>query len=157
MATTAKTTKTAAASTKAAKAPAGTESAPVAVRKAVADAGYIAVGLGVLGIQHAQTRRHQLGQQIQSAAEDVRAFAKSRTERISSIPAKITSIDLSADVKARLDGARQRANEIGETTRVRVAPVVDQLEVRVSELPDPLPRAAGPVVKAAKQLVAAAS
>lgn len=156
MATTAKTPKPSA--TSANKAAAATaDGVPAAVRKAVADAGYIAIGLGVLSVQHAQTRRHQLNEQIRSATGDVRSFAKAQSDKLSSIPTKISSIDLSADVKARLDGARQRATEIGETTRVRVAPVVDQLEVRVSELPKPLPRAAAPVVRAAKQVVAVAS
>jgi hypothetical protein len=156
MATNAKPTKPSTAATRTAK-PAAAETVPVAVRKAVADAGYIAIGLGVLGVQHAQTRRHQLNQQIRSATGDVRSFAKAQSDKLSAIPTKISSIDLSADVKARLDGARQRATEIGETTRVRVAPVVDQLELRVSELPKPLPQAAAPVVRAAKQVVAVAS
>lgn len=131
------------------------------VRKTVTDAGYIAVGLGVLGVQQVQTRTHQLGSQLQQARTEVVTQAKARTESLKQLadklPTQLSSTELQArldEIKARLQEARERATEFGETTRGRVAPVVDQLETRVVELPAPLPRAAAPVVKAAKQLVA---
>ncbi len=127
------------------------------VRKAVTDAGYIAVGLGVLSAQQVQVRRQRLGEQLQSVTDELMSAAKQRAEGFKQLADKFPTVEVSSridEMKARVAVARTRANEIGETTRGRVAPVVDQLEVRVTELPAPLPRAAAPVVKAAKQLIA---
>ena len=41
------------------------------VRKSFTDAGYIAVGLGVMGFQRAQVRRRQLQEHVQSAGSCV--------------------------------------------------------------------------------------
>jgi uncharacterized protein HemX len=132
------------------------------VRKTLTDAGYIAVGIGVLGVQQAQARRQKLIEQISVATDEITTRAKKRSSQLQSLPSKVSeqfsSIDPGArldDVRARVESARERANEIGEQTRGRIAPVIDQFETRVNELPTPLPQAAAPVVKAAKQLLSA--
>jgi hypothetical protein len=118
------------------------------LRKTLSDAGYIAVGLGVLGVQQAQTRRHHLQEQLEAKTARLR-------EQAQSFPSRVSEQFGSLDLNARLDAVRTRANEIGEQTRARVVPVLDQIESRVNELPEPLPSAAAPVVKVARQLVAA--
>lgn len=137
------------------------------VRKTIADAGYIAVGLGVLSIQQAQTRRQRLTEQINTATDKITSRAKKRGEQLQSLSSKLSERvgefrpssrvgdfgTRMGEVRSRVESARERANEIGEQTRGRVAPVIDQIETRVKDLPTPLPQAAAPMVKAAKQLI----
>lgn len=152
------------------KAPAGTtdslRDAGFDLRKTVSDAGYIAVGLGVLGYQQAQLRRARLVEQIQTRTSDLGSCARSRREDLNALPSKVAERigaddlrdrvrDLGSKLDSRISSARERANEIGEQTRGKVAPVIDTFETRVSELPTPLPQAAAPAVKVVRQLVSA--
>jgi ElaB/YqjD/DUF883 family membrane-anchored ribosome-binding protein len=136
------------------------------VRKTVSDAGYIAVGLGVLGYQQAQVRRARLVERIQSRTSNLGSCARTRREDLSTLPAKVAERlgaddlrdrvrELGSKLDSRLASARERANEIGEQTRTKVAPAIDTFETRVSELPNPLPQAAAPAVRVARQLVSA--
>ena len=45
----------------------------VDVKKTVTDAGYIAIGLGVMGYQQAQTRRRELTGKLNTATDKVSA------------------------------------------------------------------------------------
>ncbi len=128
---------------------------PFDLRKTLTDAGYIAVGLGVLGVQQAQSRRHQIQEQLEATTAKLREQAQARQARVQALPSKVSEQLGSFDLAARLETVRTRANEIGEQTRARVAPVIEQIESRVNELPAPLPTAAAPVVRVAKQFVAA--
>lgn len=136
------------------------------VRKTVSDAGYIAVGLGVLGYQQAQLRRAKLVERIQSRTSDLGSCARTRREDLGTLPGKVAERlgaddlrdrvrDLGSKLDSRISSARDRANEIGEQTRGKVVPVIDTFETRVSELPTPLPQAAAPAVRVARQLVSA--
>jgi hypothetical protein len=67
------------------------------VPRAVQDAGYTAVGLGVLALQHVQTRRREIGtkvstelgaagRQVQAAVTQVKAKAAPVTNRLGDLP-----------------------------------------------------------------------
>lgn len=135
---------------------AGTDQNAFDVRRSITDAGYIAVGIGVLGVQQVQAQRSKVQGRIEATMQD---RVEPLFEQLQALPSKVSerigeqikAIDLSH----RLDEARTRASEFGEQTRTRVAPIVDGLQTRVDALPDPLPKAAAPVVKAARQLISA--
>ena len=52
------------------------------VRKSFTDAGYLAVGLGVMGFQRAQVRRRQLQEHVQSAGSCVATKAGELQDRV---------------------------------------------------------------------------
>ncbi len=112
----------------------------VDVRKTITDAGYIAVGVGVLGFQQVQTRRRELHDRVSATGSPLHSIGEQTK-------------DLRLKVKTNLDRASERAQEFTHDARDWVKPVVDQVTDRVEALPDPLARVAEPVVKAAKSLV----
>lgn len=142
---------------------AGTDQSAFDVRRSVTDAGYIAVGIGVLGVQQVQAQRSKVQVQRSKVQARIEAALQEHVEplveQLQGLPSKVSERigeQLKAiDLTHRLDDARVRASEFGEQTRTRVAPIVDGLQTRVDALPDPLPKAAAPVVKAARQLISA--
>lgn len=87
----------------------------VDVKKSLTDAGYILVGLGVLGVQQVNTRVHDLRERVLGAG----CVGESATR------------------------ARERLENLGDEVRGRLEPVVGQVQDRlpepVAKLPD-LPR-----------------
>ncbi|MCZ7534782.1 MAG: apolipoprotein A1/A4/E family protein [Acidimicrobiia bacterium] len=81
------------------------------VRKVITDAGYVSIGLGVLGYQQAQTRRRELGARLDSAGECIGVRAREMRSRVS-------------------EGVPSRLDERAQAVRVR-------LESRIRDLPDP--------------------
>jgi hypothetical protein len=74
------------------------------IRKTVTDAGYVTIGLGVLGFQQAQVRRRELQKRLAGTGGCLNARA--------------------ADGKARLETLNDWAQELGVTVRDRIEPVV---------------------------------
>ena len=97
----------------------------VDVRKTLTDAGYIAVGVGVLSFQQVQTRRREFTDRISANGSPLHAVSEQTK-------------DLRLKVKSNLDRAK---------------PAVDQVIDRIEALPEPVAKAAEPIVHAAKQLV----
>ncbi len=112
----------------------------VDVRKTLTDAGYIAVGVGVLGFQQVQTRRREITDQLASTASPLHVVSEQTK-------------DLRLKVKSNLDRATEAAQTFTTDVRDRAKPTVEQVIDRIEALPDPVSKAAEPVVKAAKQLV----
>lgn len=107
------------------------------VRKTLTDAGYIAVGLGVLGYQQARTRAADAREQLERStrcATDVRAQVEHGT-------------------RAALD----RAAEVGAEVGKRIEPLVDQARGTLGELPDQVVRSIEPVRQRVRELVAPAA
>ena len=114
----------------------------VDLRKSVTDAGYIAVGVGVLGVQQAATRRRELQDR----------FAASPLHNLSD-----ATLQLRLKFKANLDHAAELASDWTTDLRKRAKPVVDEVSDRVETLPGPLPKVVEPAVKVAKQQIGRAS
>ncbi len=112
----------------------------VDVRKTLTDAGYIAVGVGVLGFQQVQTRRRELTDRVASNGSPLHVVSEQTK-------------DLRLKVKSNLDRAAEAAQTFTTDVRDRAKPTVEQVLDRIEALPDPVAKAAEPVVKAAKQLV----
>lgn len=54
--------------------------------KAVQDAGYTAVGLGVLALQHVQVQRRTVARQASAVVDGVKARATPVTDRLEGLP-----------------------------------------------------------------------
>ena len=83
----------------------------IEVRKTVTDAGYVAVGIGVLAFQQAQVRRRDLQKRLGSTGGCLNARA--------------------IDGKARLDTLQQTVDELTQDLRARIEPVVGQVVEQV--------------------------
>ena len=111
----------------------------VDVRKTITDAGYIAVGVGVLGIQQVQTRRREITSKFAGTASPLHIIGDQTN-------------DLRLKVKAGLDRATEAAQDFSVTVRDAAKPIVTNASERAAHLPQPLPKAVEPAVKHAKTL-----
>jgi hypothetical protein len=100
------------------------------VRKTLTDAGYIAVGLGVMSFQQAQTRRRELQHRLESAPTCIADRVK--------------------DARGRVEGLA------GELTQ-RVEPIREQVEGRLGDLPDRVTKAVEPVRTRVQTLLGSAA
>lgn len=111
----------------------------VDIRKTLTDAGYIAVGVGVLGVQQAQTRRREL-QDALAAASPLHVIGDQTN-------------DARLKVKAGLDRATEAAQGFTETVREAAKPIVVSASERATTLPQPIPNIVEPAINFAKTLV----
>jgi hypothetical protein len=81
------------------------------IQQSVQDAGYIAVGVGVLGVQAAQGRRREAQTQLEGAARDVKSAVETAANQV-----------------------RERVEPVIAGVRERVEPVVDQIEDKAREV-----------------------
>lgn len=114
----------------------------VDVKKTLTDAGYIAVGVGVLGFQQVQTRRREMQDRVTGAASPLHVVGEQTNE-------------LRLKVKAGLDRATEAAQGFGTQVAESAKPIVLDVAERAETLPQPLPKAVEPAVKLAKSLVGA--
>ena len=112
------------------------------VRKSLTDAGYIAVGVGVLGIQQIQERSREIQTKMAGTGSPLHVIGDQTN-------------DLRLKVKAGLDRAPEAAQDFGAQVAVSAKPVVLDLAERAEVLPQPIPKAVAPAVKLAKTLVGA--
>lgn len=85
------------------------------LRKSVTDAGYIAIGAGVLGFQQAQVRRREIQTQLAERSTDLRTRAG----------------DAGHYVVAHLASPRTVAASVTEQAKDVVAPAVDAVRSRI--------------------------
>ncbi len=114
----------------------------VDVRKTLTDAGYIAVGVGVLGFQQVQTRRREIQAKMVGAGSPLHVIGDQTN-------------DLRLKVKAGLDRATEAAQGFGTQVAASAKPIVIDVATRAESLPAPLPKAVTPAVKLAKSVVGA--
>ncbi|HEX5614771.1 MAG TPA: hypothetical protein VFZ83_06410 [Acidimicrobiia bacterium] len=106
-------------------------------RKTATDAGYIAVGLGVMGYQQSRTRAAELRERLERStkcATDVRDQIETNT-------------------RAVIDRAAELGGEVGK----RVEPLVEQARVTLGELPEQVVRGFEPVRDRVRDLVSRAA
>jgi ABC-type transporter Mla subunit MlaD len=92
--------------------------------KAIKDAGYVAVGLGVMAFQKAQVRRREV---LDSLKSNSKGFS------------------------AQVDEARSQVAKVVKTVETKLDPVVGQIESRLDEVEDKLPETAKNLVRQARQ------
>ena len=108
---------------------------PIEIRKTVTDAGYVAVGLGVLGYQQAQVRRRELQQRLGNTGGCLNARAvdgKAKLDTLQqTVSEKTQSLRDSIETQAR--SANGWAQELGTQVKERIEPVVGQVVDQVGD------------------------
>jgi phage-related protein len=122
------------------------------VTKNIKDAGYIAVGAGVIGFQQAQVRRREISSEVTRRAQDARTCAEGQ---LASIRSQVTtqSNEVRSSVEGQALGAWERATSgisgvtgsisdgatgLADDVRELVEPVVGEARVRVEPLVEQL-------------------
>jgi hypothetical protein len=77
------------------------------LRKTLTDAGYVTIGIAVLGFQQGQVRRRDLQQRLAGSGGCLNARAR--------------------DGRARIESLQHTAEGIAQSVRDRIEPVVDQV------------------------------
>jgi len=122
------------------------------LRKNLTDAGYIAIGLGVMGFQQAQTGSRRLRERALKAGECVhkntldaqtRLQAQSRTARSRSQEQVRTTV--------------ARAQDLREQVGRRVEPVVVKVQAQLGEIPERVVQAMEPVAARVREFAGTAA
>jgi hypothetical protein len=140
------------------------------IRKTLVDAGYIAIGLGVMGYQQAQERGRTLRARVSAAVDRAENCT---TERARQAQAFVTDAasgvsDLAGNARADTRVARDRAEEQVRATVARagelrsevakrVEPVVEQVQSQLGELPERVVQAMEPVAARVRELAGSAA
>jgi hypothetical protein len=116
------------------------------IPKVVSDAGYTAVGLGVLAVQQVQTRRREtrsrVSSQLAASRQSIEAAVGQVKARIEPLSARIEPlVEKLEPVKARLEPVKARL----EPVKARIEPVKARLEAPVSAALGRLPHLPGPL------------
>jgi hypothetical protein len=105
---------------------------PLDIRKTLTDAGYVTVGLGVLGFQQAQVRRRELQQRLGNTGGCLNARAvdgKARLDTLQhSVGERTQGLRGLADrIETQARSANGWAQELGVQVKDRIEPVVGQV------------------------------
>jgi len=111
---------------------------PIEIRKTLTDAGYVAVGLGVLGYQQAQVRRRELQQRVGSTGGCLNARAvdgKAKLDTVAqTVGEKAQSLrGLRDSIETQARSANGWAQELGAQVKERIEPVIGQVVDQVGE------------------------
>jgi len=111
---------------------------PIETRKTQTDAGYVAVGLGVLGYQQAQVRRRELQQRVGSTGGCLNARAvdgKAKLDTVAqTVGEKAQSLrGLRDSIETQARSANGWAQELGAQVKERIEPVIGQVVDQVGE------------------------
>ncbi len=124
---------------------------PTNAQKTITDAGYIAVGLGVMGFQQAQIRARAARERVAQVGGCL--AGRARTVR-STLDAQTQSARTEAEAQVRNTVARASAHAgalRGEVEK-RVEPVVGQVQAQLGELPERVVQAMEPVAARVREI-----
>lgn len=133
------------------------------VRKTLVDAGYIAVGLGVMGFQQAQQRGREARVRLDDLTRRVEGHVSGCAADVKTFVAKQGRV---VDEQSR--AARQRAEEQARATVARagelraevtkrVEPAVAQVQSQLGELPERVVQAMEPVAARVREITGSAA
>jgi hypothetical protein len=136
------------------------------VRKTVTDAGYIAIGLGVMGYQQAQIRRRELSAKLGQVPGRIGAVPAKFEERGREVQGFLA--EGSRQIGARGAAARGRAEdqvratvsrvqELGGEVAQRVEPVVEQVQAQLGDLPERVVQVIEPVAARVRERTGSAA
>ena len=129
------------------------------VRKTVTDAGYIAIGLGVMGYQQTQIRRRELSTKLgtvptrfEERGREVQGFLAEGSRQIGArgVAARGRAEDLVRTTVSRVQ-------ELGEEVAKRVEPVVEHVQVQLGELPERVVQVIEPVAARVRERTGSAA
>ena len=120
---------------------------PTNAKKTLTDAGYIAVGLGVMGFQQAQNRARAARKSLTGVGG---CFAGRAREARSALDSQRHSARTQAQTQVRHTVARAGAlrDELGK----RVEPVVGQVQAQLGDLPERVVQVMEPVAARVREL-----
>jgi hypothetical protein len=124
---------------------------PTNVQKTITDAGYIAVGLGVMGFQQAQIRARaardrvaKVGGCVAGRARDARSTLDAQTQT--------ARTGAEAQVRNTVARATAQAGALRSEVEKRVEPVVGQVQAQLGDLPERVVQAMEPVAARVREL-----
>ncbi len=112
--------------------------AKIDLRKTLTDAGYVTIGLGVLGYQQAQVRRRELQQRLGNTGGCFNARAVDGKTRLDTLQHTVgqKTQGLRDRIETQARTANDWAQELGSQVKDRIEPVVgqvvDQVGMRVN-------------------------
>lgn len=129
------------------------------VRKTATDAGYIAIGLGVMGYQQAQTRRRELTGKLDTVTDhlgarsrEVQGFLAEGTRQVGA-----RSVAARDRAEAQVHSTVSRVHELGNEVVQRVEPVVEQVQTQLGELPERVVQVIEPVAAKVRERTGSAA
>jgi len=129
------------------------------VRKTVTDAGYIAIGLGVMGYQQTQTRRRELTSKLgavparfEERGREVQGFLAEGSRQIG---ARGVAVRDRAEDQVRTTVTR--VQELGDVVAKRVEPVVEQVQAQLGDLPERVVQVIEPVAAKVRERTGSAA
>jgi hypothetical protein len=129
------------------------------VRKTVTDAGYIAIGLGVMGYQQTQIRRRELTTKlgavpgkVEERGREVQGFLAEGTRQIGARGAAARG-RAEEQVKATVS----RVQELGDEVSKLVEPVVEQVQSQLGDLPERVVQVIEPVAARVRERTGSAA
>ncbi|MDA8044867.1 MAG: hypothetical protein M0Z30_06465 [Actinomycetota bacterium] len=139
------------------------------LNKAVRDAAYVAVGLGVIGFQKAQVQRVELSKQLEAQMAGLATFGEqlngqaepyieAAQKQVADLRDQLTK--LAGDLipsEAPIDAAtvRSQLTELAKSVDEALAPVRQQLEEQLDRLEEVLPQTARELVQTVRGAAAA--
>jgi len=129
------------------------------VRKTVTDAGYIAIGLGVMGYQQTQIRRRELTTKlgavpgkVEERGREVQGFLAEGTRQIGARGAAARG-RAEEQVKATVS----RVQGLGDGVTKLVEPVVEQVQAQLGDLPERVVQVIEPVAARVRERTGSAA
>jgi ABC-type sugar transport system substrate-binding protein len=112
-------------------------------QKTLTDAGYIAIGLGVMGFQQAQARARAARERVNEVGGCVTGHAR---EFRTTLDTKTQTTRNQAETQVRNSVARagEQANALRDGVGKRVEPVVGQLQAQLGDFPERVVQAMEP-------------
>jgi ElaB/YqjD/DUF883 family membrane-anchored ribosome-binding protein len=124
------------------------------VRKTVTDAGYIAIGLGVMGYQQGQTRRRELTGKFDVVTDRINARGREVQGFLAEGSRQVGARGVAARGRAedQVRSTVSRVQELGTEVVKRVEPVVEQVQSQLGDLPEKVVQVIEPVAARVREL-----
>jgi hypothetical protein len=127
---------------------------PSSAQKTLTDAGYIAVGLGVMGFQQAQIRARAARGRVSEAGSCVAGRARDVQSKLGTHTQTARTHAQTARTQAHVQVRHTvvRASELRDELGKRVEPVVGQVQAQLGELPERVVQAMEPVAARVREI-----
>jgi len=124
------------------------------VRKTVTDAGYIAIGLGVMGYQQTQTRRREITGKLDAVTDRVNARGREVQGFLAEGGRQVGACGVAARgrAEAQVRTTVTRVQELGTEVAKLVEPVVGQVQQQLGDLPERVVQAIEPVAARVREV-----
>jgi hypothetical protein len=129
------------------------------VRKTVTDAGYIAIGLGVMGYQQTQTRRRELTSKLDAVTGSFNARGREVQGFLAESGRQFGVRGVAARGRAeeQVRTTVSRVQELGNEVVKFVEPVVEQVQSQLVDLPERVVQVIEPVAARVRELTGSAA